>query len=64
MNTTIAISVELKEKLKNLGRTGDTYQDVIERMYEITRKKMLTEFLYNTKDSLTLEQAKKELLNN
>ena len=29
MATTISISFDLKEKLRNLGRTGDSYEEVI-----------------------------------
>ena len=57
MATTISISTELREKLKNLGRTGDSYEDVISRMYEVTRKNLLLAYLYDTSDSVTIEEA-------
>ena len=57
MVTTIAISSELKEKLRNLGRTGDSYEEVIRRMYEITRKNLLMAYLYDLSDSLTIDEA-------
>jgi predicted CopG family antitoxin len=57
MATTISISQELKLKLKNLGRTGDSYEDVIRRMYELTRKSMLQAYLYDSKDSITVDEA-------
>ena len=32
--TTIELSFELKEKLKELGKKGDTYEDIIWRLLE------------------------------
>lgn len=32
--TTIKVSVELQEKLKQLGKKGDTYEDIIWRLLE------------------------------
>jgi predicted CopG family antitoxin len=60
MATTISISTDLKEKLRNLGRAGDSYEDVISRMYEVTRKHLLLAYLYDTSDSITIDEAIKE----
>lgn len=57
MATTISISQEMKENLKNLGRAGDSYEDVIKRMYELTRKNILLSYLYDTSDSIRIEDA-------
>lgn len=57
MATTIAISSDLKEKLRNLGRAGDSYEEVIRRMYEITRKNLLMAYLYDLSDSFTIDEA-------
>lgn len=57
MATTISISEEMKEKLKNLGRAGDSYEDVIRRMYELTRKNILMAYLYDESDSLGIDEA-------
>ena len=63
MATTISISNEMKEKLKNLGRTGDTYEDIIEKMYNITSKNILMHYLYDESDSITIDEARKRLHN-
>lgn len=60
MATTISISTEMKEKLKNLGRAGESYEDVIARMYTIASKQLLMSYLHDTSDSLTLEEARAE----
>lgn len=57
MATTISISNDMKQKLKNLGRTGDSYEDVIRRMYEVTRKNILLAYLYDTSDSVPIDEA-------
>jgi len=60
MATTISISEEMKENLKNLGRAGDSYEDVIRKMYELTRKNLLMTYLYDKTDSVTAKEALKE----
>lgn len=62
MNTTIAISKEMKDNLKNLGKTGDSYEDVIRKMYNLTKKQILTQFLYDESDSVTIDEAIKEAI--
>ena len=57
MNTTITISVETKEKLRNLGKVGETYDDVIKRMYAITKKNMVLAYLYDESDSIDIDDA-------
>jgi len=63
MATTISISKEMKENLKNLGRAGDSYEDVIQKMYEITKKTILMNYLYDESDSITIKEARKRLKN-
>ncbi len=61
MTTTISISEDLKEKIRNLGRAGDSYEDVIRRMYELTSKHLLLTYLYDESDTLSIDEAKKRL---
>ena len=57
MVTTISLSEEMKEKLRNLGRSGDSYDDIIRKMYELTRKNLLIQYLYDESDSITVDEA-------
>lgn len=57
MATTISLSQETKDKLKNLGRAGDSYEDVIKKMYDITKKHLLHEWLYDETDTVTAKEA-------
>ena len=38
--TTLQVSKETREKLKKLGRKGQTYDEVIENLLEISKKAM------------------------
>ena len=60
MATTISISKKTKEKLKNLGRTGDSYEDVIKKMYEISKKQILLDYLHDKSNSTPIADALKE----
>jgi len=50
----------MKENLRNLGRAGDSYEDVIRKMYEITKKQLLMNYLYDTSDSIPIDEAIKQ----
>ncbi len=57
MATTISLSMEMKEKLKHLGKAGDTYDDIIRRMYEATKKSLMMQYLYDESDSTGIDEA-------
>ena len=57
MVTTISVSEEMKEKLRNLGKAGDTYNDILHRMYEATKKSLLLQYLYDESDSVGIDEA-------
>ncbi len=57
VTTTISLSGEMKEKLKQLGKAGDTYDDIIRRMYEATKKTIMLQYLYDESDSTGINEA-------
>jgi len=57
MVTTISLSEEMKEKLRNLGRAGDSYDDILRKMYEATKKHLLLQYLYDTSDCVSIDEA-------
>ena len=59
--TTIQLSKEMKENLKNLGRAGDSFEDIISRMYALTKKHLLMTYLYDESDSISIDEARKML---
>lgn len=58
--TTIQLSNEMKENLRNLGRAGDSFEDIISRMYALTKKHLLMAYLYDESDSISIEEALKK----
>ncbi|MFT4250009.1 MAG: hypothetical protein ACMXYD_01470 [Candidatus Woesearchaeota archaeon] len=53
--TVIQVRKETREKLKSLGRMGDTYDDVISRMYDASIENMMSATLLDTSDSVAIE---------
>ena len=57
MVTTISLSEEMKGKPKHLGKAGDSYDYIIRRMYEATKKQLLMQYLYDDSDSIGIDEA-------
>ena len=58
--TIIQIKKETREKIKSLGKMGETYDDVIQRMYESTVENMLAKTLLDVSDSSSIEEILKK----
>ena len=56
-NTTIAISNEIKDKIKQFGTKGETYSEILARILESARKRQLHDLLMNEKDTILIEEA-------
>lgn len=57
-NTTIAITKELKEKIKEFGTKGESYSEIIERLYKSAVERQLHDFLYKDDDNfISIEEA-------
>jgi predicted CopG family antitoxin len=56
-NTTIAISQEIKEKIKQFGTKGETYSEILARVLESARKRQLHDLLMNEEDTVSIEEA-------
>lgn len=56
-NTTIAVSNEIKEKIKEFGTKGETYSEVIARLLESARKRQLQDLLMSEEDTISIEEA-------
>lgn len=59
-HTTIAIRRDLKEKIATFGNKGETFSDVIERLYESAVKRQLHDLLMSEEDTISIEEAMKE----
>ena len=58
--TMIQISSELRDKIKSLGKMGDTYEDVLQRMYENALVSISANVFLDTSDSEDIRDIMKE----
>tara|TARA_Y100000310_G_C20606498_1_gene775759 strand:- start:66 stop:275 length:210 start_codon:yes stop_codon:yes gene_type:complete len=61
MVTTIQLSNELKEKIASFGSKNETYEKIIERLYDMACKEHLREFLMDDKDTISLDEFEREI---
>jgi len=60
-NTTIALTKELKEKIQEFGNKGETFSDILQRLYNSAVQRQLHDLLFNEEGCVTIEEARKEL---
>jgi hypothetical protein len=61
MNTTIAISVDLRDQIKEFGSKGETYDEILARLLNAAKERQLQELLMDTRNCLTLHEARARL---
>ncbi|MAH03884.1 hypothetical protein CMI39_03820 [Candidatus Pacearchaeota archaeon] len=61
MTSTIQLSKETKEIIASFGHKEDTYEDIIKRLYSLAVKEQLREFLFSSRNTISIEEARKEL---
>lgn len=61
--TTIAISKETKSKLQEFKLNGETFDELLMRLYKSANERLLQDFLMDDTDCLTLNEARASLLN-
>lgn len=59
--TTIQLSKEIKEKIASLGKKGESYDNILKRVYSMAVKEQLREFLMSDDGYISIEEARKEL---
>jgi len=55
--TTIAVTNEIKEKIRELGNKGETYSDILVRLVESAKKRQLHDLLMDEEDTVTAKEA-------
>ena len=64
MNTTIAISTQIRDEIKEFGNKGETYDNILEKILHSAKERQLQDLLMDTSDSIrasdALEKAKKK----
>lgn len=59
--TTIQISKETKEKISSFGVKGESYDEILRRVYSLAVKEQLREFLMSSDRCISIEEAIKEV---
>jgi len=57
MNTTIAISREIRDQIKEYGNKGETYDDILARILNSAKERQLQELLMDEKGTITIDEA-------
>jgi predicted CopG family antitoxin len=61
MNTTIAISLEIRDRIKEYGNKGETYDDILARILNSAKERQLQELLMDEKGTMTIAEARAKL---
>lgn len=56
--TTISISSNMRDKIREFGMKGESYEDILERWYESVCKRQLHDILFDDTDCLSLDEAR------
>lgn len=59
--TTIQLSKETKDKISSFGVKGESYDDILKRIFSLAVKEQLKEFLMSDEGYISIEEARKEL---
>ena len=57
MNTTISISTDIRDKIKEIGHKGESYDDIIRRIYDSAVKRQLQDLLMDEKGTISAKEA-------
>ena len=56
-NTTIAITREIQEGIKQFGNKGESYSEIITKLIESAKKRQLNDLLMNEEDTVSIDEA-------
>jgi len=59
--TTIQLTNEMKAKISSFGVKGESYEKILQRMYDLAVKEHLREFLMSSDGTVTIDEARREL---
>ena len=59
--TTIAITKDTKAKISEFGNKGETYSDILIKIYNAAKKTQLRDLLMDEADTISVEEARKKL---
>ena len=59
--TTIQLTKETRDKLCSFGIKGESYDEILRRIYSLAVKEQLRNFLMSSEGTIYIEEARKEL---
>jgi len=54
--TMIQVDVETRDKIKSLGRMGESYTEVLEKLYNMAIRKQMENYLMDTSGYVDLDE--------
>lgn len=60
-NTTIAITNNVKEQIKEFGNKGESYSEIITKLLKSAKERQLHDLLMNEDDCISIGQARERL---
>ncbi|MEK6824067.1 MAG: hypothetical protein AABY06_03460 [Nanoarchaeota archaeon] len=59
--TTIQLSNEMKKKIASFGNKGETYEQILERIYQFAFRENLRKFMMSSEGFVSLDEFEKEV---
>ena len=59
--TTIQLSDEMKKKIASFGTKEETYEQILERIYDLAFKENLNRFMMSSEGFISLDEFEKEV---
>ena len=56
-NTTIAISNDIKNMIKEFGNKGETYSEILLKLVKSAKERQLHDLLMNEEDTISIDEA-------
>ena len=57
MNTTIAISLSIRDQIKEFGNKGETYDEILARLLNSAKERQLQELLMDSTNCISIDEA-------
>ncbi len=59
--TTIQLSEETKNKIASFGSKGESYEEILKRVYNMAVKTQLREFLMSSHNTISIGEARRQV---
>jgi hypothetical protein len=59
--STIQLSKETKRKISSFGSKGESYDEILKKIYSMALKEQFREFLMSSEGFISIEEAREEL---